>query len=110
MRKYVTVFPSNSEVSKTRRSMEFSSPASRFISKISPEEFVRAWLSSKTLEEVAKKTGMTYAAVGTRARKYLKQGVELPRLEKRASGRGGIPRLDIQGLNELIELATTKKE
>jgi hypothetical protein len=114
MRKYVTVIPSDAEISRAqKRNMEFSriSRAERFTSKISPDMFVRAWLSSRTIQEVADRLGMTYAAVGTRARKYIKQGVNLPFLQKKSRPDSPvIRRVPVNELNEMIELATQKKE
>jgi hypothetical protein len=48
--------------------------------KVSHEDFVVAWATSKTLDEVAQTTGMNKAAVQGRAQVLKRKGVKLPRL------------------------------
>lgn len=93
MRKYVTVQPSQNET----RSSGFN-----FQSRVSPADFVRVWLSSRTLEEVAQKTGLKVSAVGQRARSYIKKGVQLPPLQKATSRFRPVPKIPVQDLNDLI--------
>jgi hypothetical protein len=65
---------------------------------VTPQEFIRAWESSSTAEEVAEILGMPKAIVLARASNYRLQGVKLkkmPRQNKR--------KLDVDALNTLIE-------
>lgn len=48
--------------------------------KVSHEDFVVAWATSRTLDDVVKSTEMTKAAVQGRASMLRKKGVKLPRL------------------------------
>jgi hypothetical protein len=65
---------------------------------VSPEDFVRAWQSSKTAQEVAAKLAMPKPLVHARASNYRRIGVRLKLL-----GRGNPKRLDVQALNKLIQ-------
>jgi hypothetical protein len=47
---------------------------------VTPEEFILAWQTSETLEEVKAKTGMPGANCHTRANYYRRQGVTLKNL------------------------------
>lgn len=55
---------------------------------VSPEEFVRAWQTSKSVIEVGEKTGIDLRAARQRASMYRKQGVPLQRFP---GGRGVKP-------------------
>lgn len=107
MRKYVTVTnrPAVS-TAYTPTPTSTTSPASRFRSRISPEEFVRAWVSSRTISEVATKTGLRASAVAQRARAYIRKGVALPKLERNQNSYIR-PSLDISGLNRLVRAQTS---
>lgn len=72
---------------------------------ISPEEFVRAYETSESYEEVQEKTGMPYEVIVTRAHEYRKKGAKLKKLGRR--GRKG---LDVEALNQLIEEIAREKE
>jgi hypothetical protein len=65
---------------------------------VSPEDFVRAWQSSSTTQEVSEKLGMPIPIAVARASAYRKGGVDLKKLSKKASRV-----LDVEGLNRLIE-------
>ncbi len=65
---------------------------------VSPEAFVRAWQSSKTVDEVAQKTGLDLRAARQRASIYRKKGVPLQRF---AGGRFSKP--DWAALTALAE-------
>lgn len=60
--------------------------------------FVKAWQSSKNIDEVLKATGMNLQSAQFRARMYRKRGVKLQTFVRR----NNIPRLDVEGLNKLI--------
>jgi biotin operon repressor len=64
--------------------------------RVTPEEFVVAWQTSTSAQEVADKLKMPKANVLARACSYRKAGVQLKRM-KRASGR----RLNVERLNSL---------
>jgi hypothetical protein len=64
-------------------------------SKISAEDFVTAWQTSHSLEEVAEKTGLLKGTASARAAYYRKRGVGL-----KLYRRGGPP-IDIKALASL---------
>lgn len=47
---------------------------------VPPEEFIRAWQTSKTLDDVKTKTGMPRANCLTRASYYRRKGIQLKTL------------------------------
>jgi hypothetical protein len=53
--------------------------------RVSPEDFVVVWNTSKTVREVVERTGMSFPAVRTRARNYRKKGVKLTDLTSHLS-------------------------
>lgn len=66
---------------------------------ITMEEFVEAWLSSRSCAEVCERTGLAYSTVHAYAHALRKKGVELPHMRI-------VPRrrpLDVAGLNRLIK-------
>ena len=67
------------------------------VSKISPEDFVRAWQAADCMEAVRKATGLSYGAVNKRASEYRKHGVNLKRMP--VIGKT----IDVDALNEIIE-------
>jgi len=68
---------------------------------VSAADFVRAWMSSATLDQVAQKTGMHTATASTRATRLRRKGVKMPMLHRG----GGHGRLNVAELNALIEKA-----
>lgn len=73
---------------------------------VSPEEFVKAWQSSTSIDEVAAKTHMKPFSVVARASRYRKLGVKLKQFERTGRRRS----LDIAALNELCEVAKTDQQ
>ncbi len=65
---------------------------------VSPEDFIRAWQSSETAQEVADKLKMPKAIVLARASKYRQDGVKLKKVKKRHKRK-----LDVAELNKMIE-------
>jgi hypothetical protein len=63
--------------------------------KVSPEEFVRAWMTSTSLDQVCKKTHLARTVAQRRASQYRGRGINLPR-------KGSLP-LDVFVLNKFIE-------
>lgn len=70
--------------------------------KVTAEEFVTAWNTSKTAKEVSERLKMPPAIVHARASKYRKAGVRL----KSMSQRGGP--IDVDKLNAIIDDLETK--
>ncbi len=67
--------------------------------RISHEDFVRAWQSSQTTREVAARLGLCWFTVYGRARKYRKLGVRLKTMTEKKG-----PKLpDVASLNGLID-------
>lgn len=63
------------------------------------EQFIEAWMSSDSLQEVADKLNIQRFSVYARAQEWRKRGVKLPKLrEERATGN----KLDVSDLNNLI--------
>ena len=65
---------------------------------VSAEDFILAWQSSNTAEEVAAKVGMPRPLVHARACTYRSMGVRLKML-----ARVNPRRLDVEALNKLIQ-------
>lgn len=63
---------------------------------VTPEDFVRAWQTAKSVEDVAAILGCTVNAASQRARQYRRQGVKLRRMPAK-------PPIEVNRLNELIE-------
>ena len=66
---------------------------------ISPEEFIRVWCTSESLEEVANQTGKTPKSLSVRASQYRRKGVAL----KKFTRGGGQPRHDWNRLAALVD-------
>jgi transposase len=64
--------------------------------RISDEDFIRAWMSSRSQREVATKIGQSNTSVYLRARRMRARGVDLPRLESEE-------RKGVQELNAMIK-------
>lgn len=73
--------------------------------KISHEDFVVAWCTSETLDEVVKETGMSKVGVQGRAKALREAGVLLPKLR---SPSGLRDRLFVAQLNSLVNKHTHK--
>jgi hypothetical protein len=71
--------------------------------KVSPAQFIEAWMTSTYLDEVADKLGMPKDIVAARASNYRGMGLPLKKL-KRRSTKG----LDIKALTELIRKYETE--
>lgn len=65
--------------------------------RITPEQFVKAWQSSDRNKEVCEKLGMNPNAVANRAKKYRELGVNLKIFP------GSRNDIDVESLNELCE-------
>lgn len=63
--------------------------------KVSPKSFIRAWELSETVQEAAKKLGLSPQQVYFRSRDYLKRGVNLKKMPFRS--------FDKDELNAFIE-------
>ncbi len=73
-------------------------------SEVTHEEFVRAWQTATSVEEVAKTVKCTVNAANQRARAYRRQGVKLKRMNAKSS-------VPVNKLNELItQLENESKE
>jgi hypothetical protein len=79
--------------------------ASRTEYNVSPEEFVRAWQTSETAQEVADKLKMPKPIVLARASGYRKDGIHLKKMK-----RGPKRALDVDALNRLIEQLDREKK
>lgn len=66
--------------------------------RLSPEDFVKAWQKADNLDEFEKATGMGPIAASNRARHYRKIGVELKAYPRRSSAR-----IDVKALNALVK-------
>ena len=67
------------------------------MSKVTPEEFVRAWQASSSVGEAAESLGLSRRAAASRACFYRKRGVALKLFQ-----RGSRP-LDVSALNAIAE-------
>lgn len=64
---------------------------------VSPEDFIRAWQTSNTAQEVADRLGMPKGIVLARASNYRRDGVKLKKLARRHKRA-----LNVEKMNELI--------
>jgi biotin operon repressor len=74
--------------------------------KATHEDFVIAWATSKTLDEVCNTTDMTKAAVQGRAQMLRKKGVKLPKLQ----GPTVLTEFRVAQLNSLINKHDIRKK
>ena len=72
---------------------------------VTPEQFITAWQTSQSADEVADKLQMPKPIVLARVSCYRRAGLKLKKMPRR-SGKG----LDIERLNRLIEELNGKKE
>lgn len=68
--------------------------------KVSHEDFVVAWVTSNTIEDVMSATDMTKAAIAGRAQMLRKAGVSLPRMNRTSNM---MTPLRVAQLNSLIK-------
>lgn len=67
--------------------------------KVSHEDFVVVWMTSKPVDDVVSETGMSKAAVKQRAQALRKAGVNLPRFKRPTT----LNTLRIAQLNSLVK-------
>ena len=72
---------------------------------VTPEEFVRAWQTAKSLAEVAERTGLKLETARARGRRFRKRGIPL----KSFAGQGR-PATDWESLKRLAEELGPGKE
>jgi hypothetical protein len=65
---------------------------------VPPEDFIKAWQTSNSAEEVAEKLRMPKAIAHARASNYRTLGVKLKKMPRRPKNS-----IDVQALNKLIE-------
>lgn len=73
--------------------------------KVTSGDFVVAYVTSRTLDDVAESTGLSKSAVMNRARYLKKIGVKLPKLEDQR----GKTCLDVIELNNLVKKYANRK-
>lgn len=64
---------------------------------VPPEEFIKAWQTSGTVGDVARKTGLSKSGCHLRYHRYKKVGIKLKEMPKGTH----TPALDVKKLNEL---------
>ena len=75
----------------------------KVLSNVSPEQFVKVWQSSSTIDEVMLKTNMKRNTVYGRVNSYRKKKVSLKTMKRPHK------KLDIDGLNAIAAAHLTKK-
>jgi transposase len=73
------------------------------LERVSNEHFVKVWVKSPTLEEVARRLGYSEQTCYNRANKLRKAGVKLPFFKRKSV-------VDPEALNELIEQLAEEDE
>ena len=96
----------HSEVASTNRKDTNSPRGGRITMPITPEDFVRTWQQSSSVQEVADKLKMTYKAAAQRACSYRKRGVSLKAMMKNC----GSKKLDWAKLDNLARSLVTCKQ
>ena len=66
---------------------------------VSPTQFIHAWETSLSVDEVSKKLGMPVSIVQDRLSKYKKAGVQLKDMPRRMPK---TKKVDVEAMNELI--------
>jgi biotin operon repressor len=74
--------------------------------KVSHRDFVVAYASSRTLDDVIKNTGMTKAAIWGRVKALREKGVRFPKLDQTPM----LDELEIAQLNSLIKKYDIRKK
>jgi len=69
--------------------------------RVTNEDFVVAYVTSESTQQVAEALGVSKSAVGYRAKRLRKNGVNLPKFQD-LRGRAA-PDIDVLGLNELVK-------
>jgi hypothetical protein len=70
--------------------------------RVDSKEFVKAWVESKTVYEVARKLNINPQSAQQRGKKYMEKGIKLKNLPYGGMGKGTGPRININELNDLI--------
>ena len=66
---------------------------------VSPEQFIRVWQQSTSVDDVATKVGMPKPIVLARKSNYTGLGIKLKKMPRKSRDRG----LDVNALNAMIE-------
>lgn len=53
--------------------------------KVSPEQFIYAWQTSESVDEVQQKTGLTVEVIYSRSTSYRREGVPLKKFPRRSA-------------------------
>lgn len=71
--------------------------------RVDSREFVKAWMESKTVYEVARKLNLQVQSAAQRGKKYMEKGIKIKNLPLGGMGKGNGPRINISALNEMIK-------
>jgi len=73
------------------------------VSKISPEDFVRAWQAADNVQAVRDATNLSYVAVTKRASDYRKLGINLKKMAHQKKT------IDVNALNKICEVTENEE-
>lgn len=75
--------------------------------RVDSREFVKAWMQSKTIYEVASRLNLQVQSAAQRGKKYMEKGIRINNLPLGGKGRGNGPRINISYLNDMIKSLST---
>jgi len=75
--------------------------------RVDAREFVKAWMQSKTIYEVASRLNLQVQSAAQRGKKYMEKGIKINNLPLGGMGRGNGPRINISYLNDMIKSLST---
>jgi len=71
--------------------------------RVDSRAFVKAWIESKTIYEVAKKLNLQVQSAAQRGKKYMEKGIKIKSLPLGGPGKGHGERLNIAEINDMIK-------
>lgn len=77
-----------------KEGFKVTSPSPKKWHPIDSTEFVRAWMTSKTVDEVAKKMDLPVTSVSSKANNLRAKGVKLPKMQRPAADPNSVEELN----------------
>lgn len=78
-------------------------PSKKYKDRVIAEKFVKAWMESSNIYEVAEKLDLQVQSTVQRGKKYVEKGIHLKKLPLGGPGKGHGERLNIKAINEYIK-------
>lgn len=84
-------------------------PSKKYKDRVVAEQFVKAWMESSNIYEVAEKLDLQVQSAVQRGKKYVEKGIRLKNLPLGGPGKGHGDRINIKAINEYISNFVGKK-